>query len=190
MPGTRIRRLSEPVETKRELLPHPKGAVTVIADRLSSFRMHQDRELTAIEHQPGHDASEVLRRECHLVHRGGVRANGLIAPPAELDGKRGSQRVADCGCIGAAGAVVIDVGVVRIGRPADPPSPLRPVGALVSPEDLPCPEQPPEWQHRPRARFAKQAGFRQPTRGGNRRNLLQLFLLQALLKALVDSVEI
>ena len=102
----------EHIEIQIEHAPHPERPVAVVFEILSGLGVHEHREPAAVEHQPSHDPVELIRRECDLVHRLGMRPDRLVAPAAELHREVGIERLAHRGGVGAARFVIVDMGVI------------------------------------------------------------------------------
>ena len=58
-------------------------------------RVHQDAQPAAVDHQPGNDGGELLRRDRDLEHRLGVGADGLLAQGPHVEAEVLRERVVD-----------------------------------------------------------------------------------------------
>src|SRR6266481_5703935 len=62
-PLPRARPAAQYIEAQRQRCSEPEGEAGVIGDTVIGERMHQDVETLTIEHQPGDQGRELLRRE-------------------------------------------------------------------------------------------------------------------------------
>ena len=84
----------------------------MVGQVVSGLGMDEDGEPVAVEHQPGNDPRELARREGHLVHGPGVRADGFIPPSAEPHLEARGESLAQTLGLLPARRVVVDVGVI------------------------------------------------------------------------------
>ncbi len=76
-------------------------------------RVHQDRQVPAVQHQPGHDGGEQRRAEGDLEHRASVRPDGGLVPAPEPHAEPlGDPPAQGLGLVPRRRGVVIDVGVI------------------------------------------------------------------------------
>src|ERR1700687_369210 len=84
------------------------------------LRMHQNREVRAIQHQPRDNPEKFVRRKLDLVHRDRMGPDGLVAPPPHLDGEVLLELLADTRGGLTRTFIVINVGVITFyGRGVD-----------------------------------------------------------------------
>src|SRR5690348_2341415 len=81
---------------------------------VARLRMHQNRQVRAIQHQPRDNPRKFVRRELHLIHRGRMRPDGLVAPAPHLDGEVLFELLADTRGGLTRTIIVINVGVITL----------------------------------------------------------------------------
>src|SRR5229473_7535554 len=79
---------------------------------VAGLRMHQNRKLRAIQHEPRDNSGKFVRCKLDLVHRDRMWPDGLVAPAPHLDGEVLLELLADtCGGLTRT-FIVINVGVI------------------------------------------------------------------------------
>src|SRR3954452_22329755 len=111
--GRRLR-MFQHIEPKRQYCAEPKSVSRVIGVSIAGIRMDKYRQSGAVEHQPGQDGRETIRRKRDLKHGLWVRPDGLIMPAAESRvGENGADALAQQRrAVAALRRVVVDMGVV------------------------------------------------------------------------------
>src|SRR6266849_2508594 len=79
---------------------------------VAGLRMHQNRKLRAIQHEPRDNPGKFVRRKLDLVHRDRMRPDGLVAPAPHLDGEVLLELLADMRGGLTRTFIVINVGVI------------------------------------------------------------------------------
>src|SRR5216683_5815644 len=79
---------------------------------VAGLRMHQNRKLRAIQHEPRDNPVKFVRRKLDLVHRDRMWPDGLVAPAPDLDGEVLLELLADMRGGLTRTLIVINVGVI------------------------------------------------------------------------------
>jgi hypothetical protein len=100
------------IELEPYRLAEPKGVDGVIAVGIAGFRVNEDAQALAIEHEKRHKAWKLPGRKGDLVHRDRMRTDRLVMPAS----KDGRESLADLLSqpfrYGSAPDIIIDMGMI------------------------------------------------------------------------------